>query len=67
MSIATITKVKELVKDLKTVEEKAKKVYEFVQNKTRYIGVQIDIGGWSPITADRVDISGYGDCKGLTN
>lgn len=67
LSIATITKVKELVKDLKTVEEKIKKVYEFVQNKTRYIGVQIDIGGWSPITADRVDISGYGDCKGLTN
>jgi hypothetical protein len=38
-----------------------------MQNKTRYISVQVGIGGWEPITANQVDKVGYGDCKGLTN
>ena len=38
-----------------------------MQNKTRYISVQVGIGGWEPIPADEVDKVGYGDCKGLTN
>ncbi|MGG8497904.1 DUF3857 domain-containing protein [Tenacibaculum sp. TC6] len=64
---STVAKVNELVKNLKTTEEKAKKIYEFVQSKTRYISVQVDIGGWEPIAANKVDAVGYGDCKGLTN
>ena len=47
--------------------EKAKIVYAFMQNKTRYISVQVGIGGWEPIAANKVDAVGYGDCKGLTN
>lgn len=46
---------------------KAKKIYEYVQNKTRYISVQVGIGGWKPFNASEVDALGYGDCKGLTN
>ncbi|MDP4989490.1 MAG: DUF3857 domain-containing protein, partial [Polaribacter sp.] len=38
-----------------------------MQQKTRYISVQIGIGGWEPIAANLVDDVGYGDCKGLTN
>jgi len=64
---ATVTKIKDLVKGLDNPIEKAKLVYEFVQNKTRYIGVQVGIGGWKPILANQVDKVGYGDCKGLTN
>ncbi|OSY87539.1 hypothetical protein WH52_10545 [Tenacibaculum holothuriorum] len=64
---ATVSKVKELVKNIEDPIEKAKIVYDFVQNKTRYISVQIDIGGWMPETAYKVDEVGYGDCKGLTN
>ena len=45
----------------------AKIIYKFVQEKTRYISVQVDIGGWQPITANKVDEVSYGDCKGLTN
>ncbi|CAM1361140.1 DUF3857 domain-containing protein [Tenacibaculum xiamenense] len=67
LSPSTISEVKNLIKNLKTTEEKVKKIYQFVQDKTRYIGVQIDIGGWEPIAANKVDESGYGDCKGLTN
>lgn len=64
---ATVTKIKDLVKGIDNPIEKAKLVYEFVQNKTRYIGVQVGIGGWKPILANQVDKVGYGDCKGLTN
>ncbi len=64
---ATKTKIKEFVKDIDDPIEKAKIVYEFVQNKTRYISVQVGIGGWMPMHASDVDRLSYGDCKGLTN
>ncbi len=67
LSPNTVVKIKNLVKNASTSIEKAKIIYEYVQNKTRYISVQIGIGGWEPITANKVDDVGYGDCKGLTN
>ncbi|MFK8061068.1 MAG: DUF3857 domain-containing protein [Polaribacter sp.] len=63
----TTTKVKDLVKDEADPIERAKIVYKFMQDKTRYISVQVGIGGWEPIAANKVDAVGYGDCKGLTN
>jgi hypothetical protein len=59
--------VNKLVENINNPIEKAKIIYEFVQNKTRYISVQEGIGGWKPIKANEVDRLGYGDCKGLTN
>ncbi|WP_194766791.1 DUF3857 domain-containing transglutaminase family protein [Tamlana sp. I1] len=67
LSEATKAKIKALVKDEPNDYSKAKKIYEYVQNKTRYIGVQVGIGGWKPFNASEVDALGYGDCKGLTN
>ncbi|WP_439130695.1 DUF3857 domain-containing protein [Polaribacter sp.] len=64
---ATKVKVLELVKGIDNPIEKAKIIYQFMQNKTRYISVQVGIGGWEPIPANEVDKVGYGDCKGLTN
>ncbi|CAM1351152.1 DUF3857 domain-containing protein [Tenacibaculum crassostreae] len=64
---STIAKVKDLTKNVEDPIEKAKIIYNYVQNKTRYISVQIDIGGWEPIAANKVDDVSYGDCKGLTN
>ena len=63
----TKTKILELTKDAKTPLEKTKIIYQFMQDKTRYISVQVGIGGWEPIAANKVDEVGYGDCKGLTN
>ena len=60
-------KALELVGDEKDPIKKAKIIYQFMQNKTRYISVQEGIGGWKPIPANQVDKVGYGDCKGLTN
>jgi len=47
--------------------EKARIIYNYVQNKTRYISVQLGVGGWQPILASQVDEVSYGDCKALTN
>lgn len=63
----TIIKVNKLVEGLPNDLEKAKAVYKFVQENTRYISVQIGIGGWKPISAIEVDRVKYGDCKGLSN
>lgn len=47
--------------------EKARIVYNYVQNKTRYVSIQLGIGGWKPMLAKDVDRLGYGDCKALSN
>ena len=62
-----IQKAKNLTADAKTDIEKAKIVYQYMQDKTRYISVQVGIGGWKPMLASDVDELGYGDCKALTN
>ena len=64
---STISEIKLLTQNLETTREKAKAIYEYVQNNTRYISVQIGLGGWKPISAKEVDDKKYGDCKGLTN
>lgn len=50
-----------------SVEDKVKKIYQYMQNKSRYIAVSLGIGGWQPMQPDEVQKKGYGDCKGLTN
>lgn len=64
---ATKQKVLEITADAKTDIEKAKIIYKYMQDRTRYISVQVGIGGIQPIAANQVDKVGYGDCKGLTN
>ncbi|RZL66005.1 MAG: DUF3857 domain-containing protein, partial [Pedobacter sp.] len=63
----TISMVKDLVKNEKSDKDKARKIYQYLQEKTRYISVQIGIGGMQPIAASEVDRLGYGDCKALVN
>lgn len=64
---ATKEEIIELTKDVDGDIEKAKIVYQYMQDRTRYISIQIGIGGWKPMLATEVDKLGYGDCKGLTN
>jgi transglutaminase-like putative cysteine protease len=62
-----IEEIKSLTKDATTQKEKAVLVYNFMQDRSRYISVQVGIGGWKPIQADKVHEVAYGDCKGLSN
>lgn len=64
---SAIDEVKTLTKDVEDKIERAKLVYKYMQDKTRYISVQVGIGGWKPMLANEVDRLGYADCKGLTN
>ena len=64
---ATIARLKELTAGCKTDFDKIKKVYEYMQQKTRYVSIQVGIGGWKPFDASVVDKFSYGDCKALSN
>ncbi|HSC52625.1 MAG TPA: DUF3857 and transglutaminase domain-containing protein [Phnomibacter sp.] len=61
------TKVKDLVAGKSTTSEKVAALYTFMQQNTRYISVQLGIGGWQPFDANYVYTKKYGDCKALTN
>ena len=63
----TILKLNKLTANAESDREKAEIVYHYVQENTRYISVQLGIGGWEPMPAKDVDALGYGDCKALTN
>lgn len=63
----TKVKVAQLVANIADPKEKTRAIYKFMQDRTRYISVQIGIGGWQPTLAEEVDRLNYGDCKGLTN
>src|SRR5690554_5238221 len=59
--------MRKLVENESDTRKKAEKIYKYVQNKTRYVSIQLGIGGWKPMNAKDVDRLGYGDCKALTS
>ncbi|MGV3763357.1 DUF3857 domain-containing protein [Parapedobacter sp.] len=67
LSAQTVAEVNKLVDGLASDKEKAAALYGYLQRKTRYVSVQIGIGGFKPTAAAVVDRLGYGDCKGLVN
>lgn len=60
-------RVIDLTKDCNTDTEKVKILYEYMQLKTRYVGIQLGIGGWQTFSAEMVSEKAYGDCKALSN
>ena len=63
----TKLRVKELTREASSREDKVRILYEYLQNKTRYVSIQLGIGGLQPFEAKTVDETGYGDCKALSN
>lgn len=62
-----VQKVQELTSGKTDVREKVKVLYQYLQKNTRYISIQLGLGGWQPFEAAYVASRGYGDCKALTN
>ena len=60
-------KVHELTDQLETSEEKIAALYQYMQENTRYVSIQLGIGGWQTFPADYVYEHGFGDCKALSN
>jgi hypothetical protein len=60
-------KVHQLIADVSDNKQKVKLLYDFMQKNTRYISIQLGIGGWQPFDANYVASKGYGDCKALSN
>lgn len=65
---------KELVEKIKGMTancindyERVKVVYDYLEATTRYVSIQLGIGGLQPALAASVYKTGFGDCKALVN
>jgi hypothetical protein len=63
----TRNRIKTMTDSLPGTRDKVKAVYQFMQNKTRYVCISVGIEGFQPMLAADVDKYGYGDCKALSN
>ncbi len=59
--------VKSLVTDKMTDEDKTRAIYDWVANKTRYVGLEFGISAYKPHAASEVHDKQYGDCKDKAN
>lgn len=64
---AAKAKVAALTSGLTDQRQKVKALYDHLQKTTRYISIQLGIGGWQSLDAKFVAEKSYGDCKALTN
>lgn len=64
---ATIARLKALVAGAPDEMTRIQQLYQYLQANTRYVSIQLGIGGFQPFEASFVDSKGYGDCKALSN
>jgi hypothetical protein len=60
-------KIKEITASATTNKDKIALIYQYMQKNTRYVSVQLGIGGWQTYDAHYVETNKYGDCKALSN
>jgi hypothetical protein len=58
-------KAQELAKGKATPEEKAKAIFYFVQEKTRYVAIELGKSAFQPRPASSILVNQYGDCKDM--
>jgi transglutaminase-like putative cysteine protease len=56
-----------LVAEESNDREKARRIYQYLQQNFRYVSIQLGIGGLQPFSAVFTDQKKYGDCKALSN
>lgn len=59
-------KIRRRVKGMPSDKERIKAVYDYMQERSRYVSIQLGIGGWQPFETNFVHEKGYGDCKALS-
>lgn len=62
-----IDKVKSVVSGLTDRRAIVEAIYRYHGEKTRYVSIQLGIGGYQPMPAAEVSKTGFGDCKALSN
>lgn len=59
-------KIAEMTKSAKSDLEKIKILYDYLGQKTRYVSIQLGIGGLQSFPVEEVVKTGFGDCKALS-
>lgn len=59
--------VHRLTDALPTPREKVRALYDYLGRSTRYVSIQLGIGGQQPMPATEVFKTKFGDCKALSN
>ena len=59
-------KVNALINGIDDKKEIIRILYAFLRNNTRYVSIQLGIGGMKPFPVGDVYAKGYGDCKALS-
>ncbi|MBS1532074.1 MAG: DUF3857 domain-containing protein [Bacteroidetes bacterium] len=67
LSPARTAEIKKMTDTIRSDKDKARFLYHYLQENTRYVSIQLGIGGFKPFPATFVDDKKYGDCKGLVN
>ncbi len=67
LSAKRVEEIKQMTLGISSEKAKAKFLYEYLQKNTRYVSIQLGIGGFKPFQAAFVDEKKYGDCKALSN
>ncbi len=60
-------KVHAVTDNINDPHEKVNILYNYLQQNSRYVSVQLGVGGWQPFDAKYVAANKYGDCKALSN
>ena len=62
-----VSRIREMTSKAGSDLEKIRILYDYLREQTRYVSIQLGIGGYKPYPASQVQKSGFGDCKGLSN
>ena len=62
-----VSELRKITEGCKSDLEKLEVLYAYLRENTRYVSIQLGIGGLRPMPAEEVHKMGFGDCKGLSN
>lgn len=61
------SRLKQLIGNTSDKKEIIRIIYQYLQKNTRYVSIQLGIGGFQTLEASFVEKKGFGDCKALSN